>query len=209
MSSEIDFFVALERRVRQSLTDSDISADSRLLDPEFVGVYAAGFGSKDDHLAQLRTGPIVESFAIEDPRLLVFAPDTVLLAYRATFTPAGKSDSQVVHTMYVSSVWKQRGADWINIFSQDTMADQAATRPGVTLRSLRHAPQAPRIFSRNTESRRFLTLLIFTKGDAAMGDSGKKDKGKRETQKKAQLDPKAKRKLKQEKKHKSSSISSR
>lgn len=42
-----------------------------------------------------------------------------------------------------------------------------------------------------------------------MGDTGKKDKGKRETQKKAQLDPKAKRKLKQEKKHKSSSISSR
>jgi hypothetical protein len=56
---------------------------------------------------------------------------------------------------------------------------------------------------------RLSTQLIFTKGDTAMGDSGKKDKGKRETQKKAQLDPKAKRKLKQEKKHKSSSISSR
>jgi hypothetical protein len=42
-----------------------------------------------------------------------------------------------------------------------------------------------------------------------MGDSGKKDKGKRETQKKAQLDPKAKRKLKQEKKNKSGLSSSR
>jgi len=38
-----------------------------------------------------------------------------------------------------------------------------------------------------------------------MGESGKKDKGKRETQKKALLDPKAKRKVKQEKKNKSSS----
>ena len=38
-----------------------------------------------------------------------------------------------------------------------------------------------------------------------MGDSGKKDKGKRETQKKALLDPKAKRKVKQEKKNKSGS----
>ncbi len=35
-----------------------------------------------------------------------------------------------------------------------------------------------------------------------MGDKGKKDKGKREHQKKAQLDPKAKRKLKKEKKYK-------
>lgn len=33
-----------------------------------------------------------------------------------------------------------------------------------------------------------------------MGDKGKKDKGKRETQKKARLNPKEKRKLKQEKK---------
>ena len=33
-----------------------------------------------------------------------------------------------------------------------------------------------------------------------MGDTGKKDKGKRETQKKAKLDPKEKRKLKREKK---------
>ncbi len=35
-----------------------------------------------------------------------------------------------------------------------------------------------------------------------MGDSGKKDKGKRESQKKAQLTPKEKRKLKREKKNK-------
>lgn len=107
------------------LADDDISADSSLLDPQFVGVYATGFDSKDDHVAQLRNDPVVGSFAIEDPRLLVFAPDTALLAYRATFTPAGKADAQVVHTMYVSSVWKQRGANWVNVFSQDAMADEA------------------------------------------------------------------------------------
>jgi len=37
-----------------------------------------------------------------------------------------------------------------------------------------------------------------------MGDKGKKDKGKREHQKKAQLNPKEKRKLKREKKDKQS-----
>ena len=35
-----------------------------------------------------------------------------------------------------------------------------------------------------------------------MGDKGKKDKGKREHQKKAKLNPKEKRRLKQEKKNK-------
>jgi len=42
----------------------------------------------------------------------------------------------------------------------------------------------------------------FEKGETNMGDSGKKDKGKRESQKKAQLTPKEKRKLKREKKNK-------
>ena len=42
-----------------------------------------------------------------------------------------------------------------------------------------------------------------------MGDSGKKDKGKREQQKKAQLTPKEKRKLKQEKRNKSMSSAAR
>lgn len=39
-----------------------------------------------------------------------------------------------------------------------------------------------------------------------MGDKGKKDKGKRETQKKARLNPKEKRKLKQVKKSEGLSI---
>jgi len=42
--------------------------------------------------------------------------------------------------------------------------------------------------------------IIFKQGGTDMGDKGKKDKGKREQQKKAVLNPKEKRKLKKEKK---------
>jgi hypothetical protein len=52
--------------------------------------------------------------------------------------------------------------------------------------------------------RRFNLMLgeqvIFKQGETDMGDKGKKDKGKREHQKKAQLSPKEKRKVKKEKK---------
>jgi hypothetical protein len=41
----------------------------------------------------------------------------------------------------------------------------------------------------------------FQKGDAVMGDAGKKDKGGKEQKKKPKLTQKEKRKLKQEKKH--------
>ena len=44
--------------------------------------------------------------------------------------------------------------------------------------------------------------VVFNHGETDMGDKGSKDKGKREDQKKAQLTPKEKRKLKREKKNK-------
>jgi|GEM_PF-340612 hypothetical protein len=44
--------------------------------------------------------------------------------------------------------------------------------------------------------------FVFNHGETQMGDTGSKDKGKREQQKKAQLSPKEKRKLKKDKKNK-------
>jgi hypothetical protein len=46
------------------------------------------------------------------------------------------------------------------------------------------------------------TLLAIKPGEINMGDKGSKDKGKWEQQKKAQLNPKEKRKLKRDKKNK-------
>ena len=51
------------------------------------------------------------------------------------------------------------------------------------------------------DRRRRPAQAIFKKGETEMGDKGKKDKGKREPQKKAQLGLKEKRKLKREKKN--------
>jgi len=46
------------------------------------------------------------------------------------------------------------------------------------------------------------TQVIFRQGETDMGDKGKRDKGRREKQKKAQLSPKEKRRLKREKRNK-------
>jgi hypothetical protein len=123
MPSEVSFFVALERRVWQALADGDAAADMRLLDPRFLGVYASGFASRQDHAAQLETGPSVRSFSIDEPRLLRLAPDAVLLSYRASFMRPDADAPPVSRTMYISSVWKKRGERWVNLFSQDTAAE--------------------------------------------------------------------------------------
>jgi hypothetical protein len=120
MTPGLAFFVALETRVWQALADGDAAADLALLDPAFVGVYASGFAGRGEHAAPLPDGPAVGSFAIEDARLLALAERTVLLAYRATFTRPGAAEP--VQTMFVSSVWVERGGEWRNVFSQDTAA---------------------------------------------------------------------------------------
>jgi len=48
--------------------------------------------------------------------------------------------------------------------------------------------------------------MMINKGELEMGESGKKDKGKREQKKKPQLTIKEKRRLKREKKNKGSEI---
>jgi hypothetical protein len=127
MLPDTSFFVALERRVWQAMADADIEADTNLLDPQFLGVYASGFASRDDHAAQLVNGPPVGGFSIHEPRLLPLAADAVMLSYRATFTRLGKGNAASPQTMYVSSIWWQRGATWVNVFSQDTLASEVGS----------------------------------------------------------------------------------
>jgi hypothetical protein len=124
MLPDTSFFVALERRVWQALVDGDIQADTSLLDPEFLGVYSSGFASRHDHAAQLASGPSVADFSIHEPRLLALASDAVMLSYRASFVRKGKANPGSVQTMYISSIWRQRGTTWLNIFSQDTLATE-------------------------------------------------------------------------------------
>jgi hypothetical protein len=126
MVPDPDFFVALERRVWQALTDGDSHADTKLLDDQFLGIYASGFASREDHAAQLAHGPTVASFSIHEPRLLTLASDVVMLSYRASFSRPGGVNAGLVHTMYISSIWRHRDAVWLNVFSQDTLANEAA-----------------------------------------------------------------------------------
>lgn len=117
--SLLDEVLAAETRVWQALASGDAAADSALLAPGFLGVYPTGFAGRGDHAGQLADGPTVAAFRIADPRLLAPAPGLALLAYRAVFRRTGRTEEEA---MFVSSLWQRQGADWINLFSQDTPA---------------------------------------------------------------------------------------
>ncbi len=121
--TDLAFFLDLETRVWQALARGDAATDSDLLTEDFLGVYATGFATREDHTGQLANGPTVASYQITDPRLLPLGPGRALLAYRATYTRTGHTEPE---TMYVSSIWENRDGAWRNTFSQDTAESDTA-----------------------------------------------------------------------------------
>ena len=114
-----DTIIACERKVWDALVAGDARTDNAMLADDFLGVYAAGFAGKADHVGQLRDGPTIQGYDLSDFRSRVLAKDVMLLSYRADFERlAGNSPE----AMYVTSIWNLREGAWINIFSQDTVA---------------------------------------------------------------------------------------
>lgn len=108
--------LARETLVWEALVAGDAAADEALMDEGFLGVYPSGFATRACHVGQLADGPSVASFSITKPRVVSLGPDNALLAYLAEYTrPGGTPEA-----MYVSSIWRRRGAGWVNVFSQDT-----------------------------------------------------------------------------------------
>ena len=120
----LEDFIRLETQVWQALADGDADADGRMLSDDFLGVYPTGFADRKSHVEQPLDGPTVASFALHDARMLAVSESAVILSYRAEFERPTSTAVSEVQRMYVSSLWCRRDGTWLNVFSQDTPADQ-------------------------------------------------------------------------------------
>ena len=122
----LEDFIRLETEVWRALADGDADADGRMLSGDFLGVYPTGFADRKSHVDQLLDGPTVASFALDDARILIVSESAVILSYRAEFERPASPVASEVQSMYVSSLWCRRDGAWLNVFSQDTPADEWA-----------------------------------------------------------------------------------
>jgi len=113
--------INLEKKVWDALVSGDIQADSALLADDFLGVYTTGFEGKEDHAAQLITGPTILNYQLSNVTFKVLCANTVLLSYQADYTRRNPEVENMLELMYVSSVWQNRKGKWVNVFSQDTV----------------------------------------------------------------------------------------
>jgi hypothetical protein len=123
-SYTVDQFVQLETQIWKALASGDAAADERLLSDDFLGVYASGFAGKAEHAGQLLAGPMVSDYELSDARVQVLADGLVLLAYRAQWARCKDGRVGARETMYVTSIWRLSDGVWMNVFSQDTSANE-------------------------------------------------------------------------------------
>lgn len=117
---DLNFFIALEKQVWEALKNGDVNADANLLSDDFLGVYEDGLSSKEDHLEQLRNGPVISSYEIGSAQLIQLGPEIVSLTYSATAIFLKKRTQDTQNLFYITSIWARRLNKWVNIFSQDT-----------------------------------------------------------------------------------------
>jgi hypothetical protein len=124
-ADKIAFFIALETRVWQALTLGDVKAYKALLAPEFLGVYPSGFAGLAENLTPFEQAPgFAPSYVLSEARIMDLAPGLVMLSYRAVFQRVAEAQAKA---MYVSSLWRrQEDENWVNIFSQDTLAKEGS-----------------------------------------------------------------------------------
>jgi len=117
--------LGLEKQVWNALQSGDRTADSKLLADNFLGVYSSGFDGKDGHCEQLASGPTVTAYELSNVLMKILSPHMALLSYRADFSRPSSQNACVKQIMFVSSIWQNFNGRWLNIFSQDTAADES------------------------------------------------------------------------------------
>lgn len=125
----LDEILACERAVWEALVQGDAAADAAALSEDFVGLYPTGFSDRDDHVGQLSGGATVARYRLSETRLVVAGPVFALLAYRADYR---RPDGAKGEVMYVSSLWRRAAeapGGWVNLFSQDTPAQDGWSGP--------------------------------------------------------------------------------
>jgi len=122
-TNEVNFFLELESKVWAALASGDMQADESLLADDFLGVYSTGTAGKELHAGQLIDGPTVAEYSLSDAQILVLAEGVVLLTYLAHFSRNKKDETRAREALYISSIWRQTGDVWLNIFSQDTKSE--------------------------------------------------------------------------------------
>jgi hypothetical protein len=120
MNSMSGQIIAKEREGLEALKNGELDYFGALTADDAIMVDAQGPATKVQKMKNVRDVRL-KSYTMDDIRFVQFTPDTGLISYQ--IAEAGVSHGkEFAAKAYVSSVWTQRGGNWVCLFSQETTA---------------------------------------------------------------------------------------
>jgi len=116
--------MAKEKAAWQSFKDKDAAGFQKVVDKDFMGVYAEGLSDMAKELSDMKKWDM-KSFTISDYKSFSDEKDVIVTTYvvKVEGTYDGKDASG---TMNAGSVWKMENGQWMAIFHTNVKQEAAA-----------------------------------------------------------------------------------
>lgn len=115
----LDAVTTKEKQKWESWSKNDTDFFKSSLAEDFIAIDSSGLVIKKPEMVEYVVEQEVKDYSINDIQVVTLSEDTALVTYRATqhYTYKGQ---EVENNVVASSIWVNRGSEWVNILHQET-----------------------------------------------------------------------------------------
>ncbi|HEY2956457.1 MAG TPA: nuclear transport factor 2 family protein [Candidatus Eisenbacteria bacterium] len=115
---------AIERKVWDAIKSRDVKTAMEAMAEDSWSVDMSGFSSAQQ-FGQMMQDYTVESYSLQDLKLIRLDKDAAILAYTSTANATYKGEPIPSGPYYCSSIYVNRGGKWLGMFHQETLSQSA------------------------------------------------------------------------------------
>jgi len=120
--AEEEKLISLEKLDWEVTKKKDWKALDGLLSPDFVWVDDGGVIAGRSEFVKYFANVDLTDYAMEEVKVTLFTPNVALVTYKVTEKGSFKGEQLPSKPYYVGSGYLKRGGEWVNIFTQTTLA---------------------------------------------------------------------------------------
>jgi len=120
--AEEEKLISLEKRDWEVTKKKDWKSLDKLLSPDFVWIDDSGVIAGRNDFVRYFANLDLTDYTMEDVKVTLFNSDVALVTYKVTEKGSFKGEQLPSKPYYVGSGYLKRGGEWVNIYTQTTLA---------------------------------------------------------------------------------------
>ena len=120
--AEEEKLISLEKRDWEVTKKKDWKSLDKLLSPDFVWIDDSGVIAGRNDFVKYFANLDLTDYTMEDVKVTLFNSNVALVTYKVTEKGSFKGEQLPSKPYYVGSGYLKRGGEWVNIYTQTTLA---------------------------------------------------------------------------------------